>query len=216
MTAMFFPNFQTPLVSSISTPCAWGDGHDPNIAAAQIAADEAQKEILKLLNFPEIETVGKAPAMAPKVSKCLQKRIGKLQEFIKKFDGNLSDNQKFKLAYAKNIMDTMLLPYVKVMECTGWVVSTLGITKYPGLKDPERPTLLKLGWGCWFTVCFFNLLGFVSPGSWQSWKVLRLSSRRLTTKWMTHTPKGLAKDFPRRFLFENILESHGGLNTHGN
>ena len=63
--------------------------------------------------------MGKAPAMAPKVSKCLQKRIGKLQEFIKKFDGNLSDNQKFKLAYAKNIMDTMLLPYVKVMECTG-------------------------------------------------------------------------------------------------
>jgi len=57
--------------------------------------------------------------MAPKVSKCLQKRIGKLQEFIKKFDGNLSDNQKLKLAYAKNIMDTMLLPYVKVMECTG-------------------------------------------------------------------------------------------------
>ena len=104
-------NFYSPVLEVMAM--------DPNIAAAQIAADEAQKEILKLLNFPEIETVGKAPAMAPKVSKCLQKRIGKLQEFIKKFDGNLSDNQKLKLAYAKNIMDTMLLPYVKVMECTG-------------------------------------------------------------------------------------------------
>ena len=85
------------------TPCAWGDGGDSKLAAAKLAADEAQKEILKLLNFPEIETVGKAPSMAPKVSKCLQKRIGKLQEFIRKYDGNLSDNQKLKLAFAKNM-----------------------------------------------------------------------------------------------------------------
>ena len=64
-----------------------------------MANDAAQQEIMKQLNFPEVESVDKVPTMAPKVSKCLQKRISKLQELEKKFTGNLSDNQKVKLVF---------------------------------------------------------------------------------------------------------------------
>ena len=53
---------------------------------------------MKQLNFPEIEKPSKAPQVAPKISKCLQKRISKLQECQNKFVGELNQNQRMRLA----------------------------------------------------------------------------------------------------------------------
>ena len=74
-----------------------GDGANADEVVAKAATDEAQQEIMKQLSFPEVEQVSKIPQLAPKVSKCLQKRISKLEEFEKKFTGTLNDNQKLKL-----------------------------------------------------------------------------------------------------------------------
>lgn len=77
---------------------AGGDGDEAAQAAvAQAQADEATQEIMKQLNFPEVEKASKAPQVAPKISKCLQKRITKLQECQNKFVGELNQNQKMRL-----------------------------------------------------------------------------------------------------------------------
>jgi hypothetical protein len=86
----------SPLKPDAGSSGANGEGD----TTSQVANDEAQQEIMKLLNFPEVECAPKAPALAPKVSRCLQKRITKLQEFMKKFSGNLSENQKLKLVFS--------------------------------------------------------------------------------------------------------------------
>ena len=52
---------------------------------------------MKQLNFPEVEKVSKAPQMAPKISKCLQKRISKMSDLQNKFVGDLNENQKTTL-----------------------------------------------------------------------------------------------------------------------
>ena len=81
-------------------PCA-GDEQKSQAAVAKAVADEAQQEIMKQLNFPEVEKVSKAPQLTPKVSKCLQKRITKFDEIASKFQGDLTDNQKTNLVLGK-------------------------------------------------------------------------------------------------------------------
>lgn len=77
---------------------AGGDGDEAARAAvAKAQADEATQEIMKQLNFPEVEKTSKAPQVAPKIPKCLQKRISKLQECQNKFVGELNQNQTMRL-----------------------------------------------------------------------------------------------------------------------
>lgn len=58
---------------------------------------------MKQLNFPEVEKVSKAPQLAPKISKCLQKRVSKLDEIANKFQGDLTANQKLNLVLSRYI-----------------------------------------------------------------------------------------------------------------
>ena len=70
-----------------------GDEEAAKKAVLQAQSDEATQEILKQLSFPEIEKTSKVPQMAPKVCKCLQKRISKLNDCLQKFSGELNANQ---------------------------------------------------------------------------------------------------------------------------
>lgn len=51
------------------------------------AMDEEQESVMKVIKFPEIETVNKIPAAAPKVSKCLTKRLKGVTDLLDKFNG---------------------------------------------------------------------------------------------------------------------------------
>ena len=48
--------------------------------------DEARGKIMKALNFPEVEKE-QPSQMATKISKCIQKRLKRLGEMTKKFQG---------------------------------------------------------------------------------------------------------------------------------
>ena len=68
---------------------------------------------MKQLDFPEIEKVSKAPQMAPKISKCMQKRISKMDDLQNKFVGDLNENQRLTL-----VLDCCDTSYSMLNQCS--------------------------------------------------------------------------------------------------
>lgn len=97
-----YPSTITPLIlqgadtcNATATPQAQAEGESSGDEFSEDDGDE-QETIMKTVKFPEIETPAKIPSAAPKVNKCLEKRIKGLQDVVAKFspDDALTELQK--------------------------------------------------------------------------------------------------------------------------